>query len=151
MRASLPNKTKPNSYTESFTVNAAGKRVGESGTHGAVIDKIWCRVDFDHNIYIPLEDETIREFCEMFGAIKESSKDAESRHRDVLAIREIFGRLYFRKSYTVSRNTSIVPIRIQIVAGCESLGAICLSKRETALPPKSSFGTRIVVSFGEVT
>lgn len=28
MRASLPDKTKPNSYTESFTVNAAGTLAG---------------------------------------------------------------------------------------------------------------------------
>lgn len=64
-------------YTRLRMLSMFGKRVGEGGTHGGIIDKIWCRVDLEHNIYIPLDDETVKEFCELFGAIKESSKDAE--------------------------------------------------------------------------
>lgn len=64
-------------YTRLRMLSMFGKCIGEGGTHGGIIDKIWCRVDLEHNVYIPLSDETIREFYELFGEIRECSKDAE--------------------------------------------------------------------------
>ena len=54
-----------------------GNTIGEGGTHGEILEKIWCRVDLTNNTYIPMSEEEICEFFKIFGAVKDEGKPAE--------------------------------------------------------------------------
>lgn len=44
-----------------------GKKPQEGGTHGTIIEKEWCRLDGIRNQYIPMTDEAISAFYELFS------------------------------------------------------------------------------------
>ena len=64
-------------YTRLRMLSMFGKTIGEGGTHGAIIEKIWCRADLVNNMYIPMSEEETHDFFEMYGNAKEQGKTAE--------------------------------------------------------------------------
>lgn len=53
-----------------------GTKVGESGTKGCIVDKIWCKVnDSLTNPYIPMTDEEIKNFHSIFSEYRELNKE----------------------------------------------------------------------------
>ena len=64
-------------YTRLRVASMFGKKVGEGGTHGEIIEKIWCRADLEHNCYIPMSDEAIQNFLDCYSQSKEDGKQKE--------------------------------------------------------------------------
>lgn len=54
-----------------------GKKPQEGGTHGTIIEKEWCRLDGIRNQYIPMTDEAISAFYELFSDIRSVNQQAE--------------------------------------------------------------------------
>ena len=64
-------------YTRLRVASMFGKKVGEGGTHGEIIEKIWCRADLEHNCYIPMSVEAIQLFLDCYSQSKEDGKQKE--------------------------------------------------------------------------
>lgn len=63
-------------YTRVNTRTMFGKEIMQGGTKGVIFQKIWCKVDIKHNIYIPLDDERIQYLYDTFHSYqKESEQD----------------------------------------------------------------------------
>lgn len=71
-------------YTRLRVASMFGKKVGEGGTHGEIIEKIWCRADLEHNCYIPMSDEAIQQ-CKL-------DRFARTAIEGVQTVRELFER-----------------------------------------------------------
>lgn len=54
-----------------------GTKVGESGTSGRIVQKIWCRLDKDNNCYELLSDHQIQEFYKLFNEKKEALNEEQ--------------------------------------------------------------------------
>lgn len=54
-----------------------GKKPQEGGTHGTIIEKEWCRLDSIRNQYIPMTEEAISAFYELFSDIRSVNQQAE--------------------------------------------------------------------------
>lgn len=55
-----------------------GKRIREGGTHGAILEKVWCRLDAEHNCYIPMKEEEIQKFHDCLGEMWKTSSQTEA-------------------------------------------------------------------------
>lgn len=64
-------------YTRLRVASMFGKKVGEGGTHGEILEKIWCSADLEHNCYIPMSDEAIQKFYDCYSQSKEDGKQKE--------------------------------------------------------------------------
>lgn len=64
-------------YTRLRMLSMFGKTIGEGGTHGEILEKVWCRADLVHNLYIPLGEAEIQDFYALYGTAKEKGKLAE--------------------------------------------------------------------------
>ena len=53
------------------------KAIHEGGTAGMILDKVWCRLDHEHNAYILMDDEAVKAFRDLFRAERDSANDAE--------------------------------------------------------------------------
>lgn len=62
-------------YTRVRMRNMFGTKAGESGTTGRILEKIWCRLDSENNVYIRLEPEQISNFYDLFKAEKDDLND----------------------------------------------------------------------------
>ena len=67
-------------YTRTRMRNMFGTGVNEGGSKGMISGKVWCRLDKDNDCYIPMTDEAITRFYEIY------SKSQESRKTDELEI-----------------------------------------------------------------
>jgi hypothetical protein len=47
------------------------------GTAGMIMEKIWCRLDREHNIYIPLTDCEIEKFYALLRRVRDTSTEQE--------------------------------------------------------------------------
>ena len=64
-------------YTRVRMRNMFGIKAGEAGTHGKIVEKIWCRLRTDINLYIDIPQEEIQDFYKFFNKEKNSIKEAE--------------------------------------------------------------------------
>lgn len=64
-------------YTRLRMAEMFGRGLHANGTHGQITEKIWCQLDRNNNRYIPLSDEMIKAFCDLFAAEKDTSTEAE--------------------------------------------------------------------------
>lgn len=62
-------------YTRVNMRKMFGTKIGESGTWGYILDKIWCRVITDTNTIIPMSEEEIKNFHSIFTDFRNSDKD----------------------------------------------------------------------------
>ncbi len=54
-----------------------GKKVLEGGSKGIITEKIWCKADFETNIYVPLTPEQIQYLYDSFHSFKDESNPDE--------------------------------------------------------------------------
>ena len=54
-----------------------GKAIDEGGTVGKIMDKVWCRLDAKTNTYIPLADDDVKAFCDIFSQKREDIQEIE--------------------------------------------------------------------------
>ena len=54
-----------------------GKYQNDGGTDGRILEKIWCRLDLEHNCYIPMPEDQIQAFYEFFYAERKASAPIE--------------------------------------------------------------------------
>lgn len=64
-------------YTRVKMRNMFGTKVREGGTKGMISEKIWCRLDSDNNCYVPMTEEAIQNFFEIYGKSQEVRKEFE--------------------------------------------------------------------------
>ena len=64
-------------YTRVRMRNMFGVKSGEHGTHGKIIEKIWCRLDSEYNCYIKIPEEKIKYLYQVYSSEKEAAKEAE--------------------------------------------------------------------------
>ena len=64
-------------YTRLRVASMFGKKIGEGGTHGEILEKFWCRADLEHNCYIPMSDEAIQKFLDCYSQSKKDGKQKE--------------------------------------------------------------------------
>lgn len=63
-------------YTRVNMRKMFGTKVGEFGTRGCILDKIWCRVNDDiANPYIPMTDDEIKNFHSIFSKYRDQDKE----------------------------------------------------------------------------
>lgn len=55
-----------------------GVSLNDDGTHGQILDKIWCRLDAQYNIYVPIEDDKVSQFYELLRAEKVNQADLDA-------------------------------------------------------------------------
>lgn len=65
-------------YTRRSMRNMFGTKEKESGTHGRIDRKVWCKLDADNNYYVELSQEQVNEFFNMFSQQKEAGKSFEA-------------------------------------------------------------------------
>ena len=58
-----------------------GNGKDQEGTIGTISNKIWCRLDAEHNVYIPLTQEQITQFYDYF---REECSETEEAEMDLL-------------------------------------------------------------------
>ena len=61
-------------YTRVNMRTMFGREIGEGGTKGLIIDKVWCVLDADNNLYIALDDTQIKFLYNTFAALKKEYK-----------------------------------------------------------------------------
>lgn len=76
-------------YTRLYMREGYGKNVGDIGTRGEIDRKVWCRFDPAHNRYIPLEQEDINTFFELFAQEQELNQEAVADYCSSLQLGEI--------------------------------------------------------------
>ena len=54
-----------------------GVKAGETGTHGKIVEKIWCKLLSDRNYYIDIPEEEIQDLYKFFSNERNSVKDVE--------------------------------------------------------------------------
>ena len=64
-------------YTRLRMREMFGKKPLEGGTHGMIMEKVWCRLDDIRNRYIPMSDEEIEAFYDLFSNIRSENQQAE--------------------------------------------------------------------------
>ena len=64
-------------YTRVKMRNMFGTKVNEGGSKGMIADKVWCRLDKDNNAYIPMSEEAIQKFFEIYSMSQEVRKEYE--------------------------------------------------------------------------
>lgn len=64
-------------YTRVKMRNMFGTKVNEGGSKGMIVDKVWCRLDQDNNTYIPMSEEAIQKFFEIYSKSQEVRKEYE--------------------------------------------------------------------------
>ena len=53
-------------YTRLQMREMFGKNQNEGGTRGRILEKIWCRADLEYNVYVPMPQEQIKAFFDLF-------------------------------------------------------------------------------------
>ena len=64
-------------YTRLNMVEMFGGRKSSSGSMGMIMDKIWCRLDGEHNCYVSMSDEMVKIFLGYFHAEREHEAEFE--------------------------------------------------------------------------
>ena len=64
-------------YTRTRMRNMFGIRVNEGGSTGMITEKVWCRLDKDNDCYIPMSDEAVQKFYEIYSMSQEIRKEYE--------------------------------------------------------------------------
>ena len=64
-------------YTRVRMRNMFGTKVGERGTRGYIIEKVWCRFDEEHNCYNTLPQKDIDNFYKIFESEKDTIKEEQ--------------------------------------------------------------------------
>ena len=64
-------------YTRLRMREMFGKYQNDGGTDGRILEKIWCRLDLEHNCYIPMPEDQIQAFYEFFYAERKASAPIE--------------------------------------------------------------------------
>lgn len=62
-------------YTRLNMRKMFGTKVGESGTKGCILNKIWCRVDKETNLYIPMTEKEIENFHSIFSQQRKANQE----------------------------------------------------------------------------
>ena len=62
-------------YTRLNMRKMFGTKVGESGTKGCILEKIWCRVDKEANLYIPMTENEIKNFHSIFSQYRKANQE----------------------------------------------------------------------------
>lgn len=52
-----------------------GTKVGDIGTKGCILEKIWCKVDKEANLYIPMTEEEIKKFHSIFSQYRKADQE----------------------------------------------------------------------------
>ena len=51
-----------------------GREIGEGGTKGIIVKKIWCMPDTKNNVYIALDDTQVQFLYSTFAALKKENR-----------------------------------------------------------------------------
>ena len=62
-------------YTRVNMRKMFGTKIGEFGTRGCILDKIWCRVITETNLIVPMSEEEIKNFYSIFSECREPDKE----------------------------------------------------------------------------
>ena len=64
-------------YTRTRMRNMFGTKVNEGGSKGMISNKVWCRLDADNDCYVPMSEEAITKFFEIYSQSQEVRKEFE--------------------------------------------------------------------------
>lgn len=59
-----------------------GNKKNQGGTKGYIARKVWCKLDIDHNCYIPLSQEVLEEFYNLLG----TKLNSDERKKEIAEI-----------------------------------------------------------------
>lgn len=104
-------------------------KVATPGTFGIVAEKVWCRLDAEHNMYVELTQKEIDEFFNIFSKTREEGQERDadlfSSYQEKLLTREELNNLLGKNGYSdfvkaqriFSMRNGYCPIKVGVYMG----------------------------------